>query len=214
MIQLPRQPRVPPLGETRRNVDAFAFGWIEIDIEVIGVHHVKIERTVSDFVASEVLGRGGRPERENQTSKNQLSCARCHARWVNRELHVTRRISTADRTSENAAASVPRDLKRSLRRYDTPLIPSRTTSDVRVAATALISTVEVAETRVSGFRTQNLSEPLRTFRTSQNLQNLSEPSEPSEPLFVCVCQRDRKQTILLVGSSRFFEKNFVGRLDS
>src|SRR5262249_19727296 len=107
----------------------------------------------------------------------------CHARCVDRELHVTRRTSTADRRSETAA-SMPRDLMGSLRRYDTPLRPLRITSD-DLAATALISTVEAAP-----------GEPPEPFRTIRTLQKL-----------VCV-RLERKQTTLLVGSSRFFTKNF------
>jgi hypothetical protein len=47
--------RVPSFGETRRDVRAFALARIEIDVEVLGRHHAKVERVIAHFVASEIL---------------------------------------------------------------------------------------------------------------------------------------------------------------
>jgi hypothetical protein len=52
------EPRVPPFGDPRGQVDAGSFAGIKVDVKVLGLEHLKIEGAVPDLVASEVLRRG------------------------------------------------------------------------------------------------------------------------------------------------------------
>ena len=130
VIQLARQARVPAFGEACRDVDTFALRRIKINIEMLRTHHLKIERAISDLVAPEVLCRGRRPKCEDQTSDGKMLCALCDFLSADRELHVSRRISTANRRS-SGAPSMPRVAVRSLR--------------------AVRHSVETAATRLSSF---------------------------------------------------------------
>ena len=49
--------RVPSLGHARRDVDALAFLGVVVDIEVLGLQHLKVELLVLDLVPAEVLRR-------------------------------------------------------------------------------------------------------------------------------------------------------------
>ena len=59
------EPRVPAFGHPRGDVDPFARARVEVDVEVLGLQDLKIELLVLDLVASEVLRRDWRGQKEN-----------------------------------------------------------------------------------------------------------------------------------------------------
>ncbi len=57
--------RVPALGETRCDLDASPLAWIEVDVEVLGLEHLKVESSVLNLVLAEVLRRGVERRRQH-----------------------------------------------------------------------------------------------------------------------------------------------------
>src|SRR5262245_16216047 len=49
----------PSFGESSRDVDARAFARIEINVKVLSLQYLEVERSILNFVAAKVLGRGG-----------------------------------------------------------------------------------------------------------------------------------------------------------
>ena len=66
------QTRVPALRHARRDRRGVALGRIEIDVEVRGPQHVKVEALVLDLVAAEVLGRRGGHNRQLKNAGENL----------------------------------------------------------------------------------------------------------------------------------------------
>jgi hypothetical protein len=65
----PRQPVIPLLGQPRRDLHRFTFDLVEIDIEVLGLQHAKVERPVLDLVGAEILrGADAREHRHEHGS--------------------------------------------------------------------------------------------------------------------------------------------------
>src|SRR6185295_4727332 len=60
------KPCPPAFGHARRDVDAFTRGRVVIDIEMLGLQDLKIERLVLNLVTSEVLRRDRRGQKHEE----------------------------------------------------------------------------------------------------------------------------------------------------
>ncbi len=78
--EYPLEPRVPPFGHTRGDVDPVTLARVEVDVEVLGLEDLEIELLVLDFVAPEILLRASGCRRQQQESAN--ACERCRSSRV------------------------------------------------------------------------------------------------------------------------------------
>src|SRR5204862_1449999 len=75
VVEDPRQPRVCALGHARGVERAAPFVTVVIDVKVLGLDRLEVERPVLDLVLPEVLGRQGEREGEGRSAKER------HEQW-------------------------------------------------------------------------------------------------------------------------------------
>ena len=71
MREQPLQAGVPPFRHTGGDVNPFTFFRVEVDVEMLGFQHLKVELLVLDFIAAEVLRRGRRGRRRGNEDRER-----------------------------------------------------------------------------------------------------------------------------------------------